>query len=60
MNRLMASGLRFTSGYSPAPLCTSTRRAIQCGTTAARSGAEFRSPWVPAEHTTIPKALTTS
>ena len=50
-------GIRFTSGYSPAPLCTPTRRSILCGTTAARSGTEFRSPWVPADHMTIPKAL---
>ncbi len=57
MNRLMESGLRFTSGYSPAPLCTPTRRSILCGTTAARSGSEFKSPWVPAEHMTIPRAL---
>jgi arylsulfatase A-like enzyme len=55
---LMADGIRFTSGYSPAPLCTPTRRSIQCGTTAARSGTEFASPnWIPADHLTIPKAL---
>jgi arylsulfatase A-like enzyme len=57
MARLVREGLRFTSGYSPAPLCTPTRRSILCGTGAARSGTEFRSRWVPAEHTTIPKAL---
>ena len=57
MARLAKEGLRFTSGYSPAPLCTPTRRCIQCGTSAARSGSEFRSKWVPAEHMTIPKAL---
>jgi len=57
MDRLGRDGMRFTSGYSPAPLCTPTRRSILCGTTAARSGSEFRSPWVPADHTTIPKAL---
>ncbi len=57
MNRIMNEGMRFTSGYSPAPLCTPTRRSILCGTTAARSGTEFRSPWVPADHMTIPKAL---
>ncbi len=56
--KLMQDGMRFTSGYSPAPLCTPTRRSIQCGTTTARSGTEFRSPkWIPAEHLTIPKAL---
>ncbi len=57
MNRIMEEGMRFTSGYSPAPLCTPTRRSILCGTTAARSGSEFKSAWVPAEHLTIPKAL---
>lgn len=57
MNRIMDGGMRFTSGYSPAPLCTPTRRSILCGTSAARSGTEFPSPWVPAEHLTIPKAL---
>ena len=57
MNRIMNGGMRFTSGYSPASLCTPTRRSILCGTTTARSGTEFRSPWVPADHMTIPKAL---
>ncbi|MHC4924735.1 MAG: sulfatase-like hydrolase/transferase, partial [Planctomycetota bacterium] len=57
MVRLAEGGMRFTSGYSPAPLCTPTRRSILCGTSAARSGTEFKSPWVPAEHLTIPKAL---
>ena len=57
MNRLASEGVRFTSGYSPAPLCTPTRRSILCGATTARCGSEFRSKWVPAEHTTIPKAL---
>ena len=58
ITRLMKDGMRFTSGYSPAPLCTPTRRSIQCGTTTARSGTEFPSPkWIPAEHLTIPKAL---
>jgi arylsulfatase A len=57
MSRLAREGLRFTSGYSPAPLCTPTRRCILCGTSAARSGTEFKSPWVPAQHLTIPKAL---
>ena len=57
MNRIAAEGMRFTSGYSPAPLCTPTRRSILCGTTAARSGTEFPSRWVPADHLTIPRAL---
>lgn len=57
MNSLAVDGMRFTSGYSPAPLCTPTRRSILCGTSAARSGTEFASPWVPADHMTIPRAL---
>ncbi len=57
INRIIVEGMRFTSGYSPAPLCTPTRRSILCGTTTARSGTEFKSPWVPADHMTIPKAL---
>lgn len=57
MARLAREGMRFSSGYSPAPLCTPTRRSILCGTSAARSGTEFKSPWVPAEHMTIPRAL---
>lgn len=57
INRLIEGGMRFTNGYSPAPLCTPTRRSILCGTSAARSGSEFASPWVPADHLTIPNAL---
>jgi hypothetical protein len=57
MNRLAREGMRFTSGYSPAPLCTPTRRSILCGAATARCGSEFKSDWVPADHMTIPKAL---
>ncbi|MEO1980570.1 MAG: sulfatase-like hydrolase/transferase [Fuerstiella sp.] len=57
MVRLMQQGMRFTNGYSPAPLCTPTRRSILCGTSAARSGPEFKSSWVPKNHMTIPRAL---
>jgi arylsulfatase A-like enzyme len=57
MARLANGGMRFTSGYSPAPLCTPTRRSILCGASAARCGSEFKSNWVPADHMTIPKAL---
>lgn len=57
LSRLARQGIRFASGYSPAPLCTPTRRSILCGTTAARSGTEFESSWVPADHLTIPRAL---
>lgn len=37
MNRIMNEGMRFTSGYSPAPLFTPTRRSILCRKTADRS-----------------------
>ncbi|TWT80762.1 Arylsulfatase precursor [Planctomycetes bacterium CA13] len=57
MDRIAAEGMRFTSGYSPAPLCTPTRRSILCGSSAARSGTEFKSSWVPSDHMTIPKAM---
>ena len=36
LKRLAKAGMRFQSGYSPAPLCTPTRRSIQCGMTPAR------------------------
>ena len=57
MDRIAKEGMRFTGGYSPAPLCTPTRRSILCGTSAARSGTEFASKWVPADHMTLPRAL---
>ena len=57
MDRIAEEGMRFTGGYSPAPLCTPTRRSILCGTSAARSGSEFVSKWVPADHMTLPRAL---
>ena len=58
MDRLAREGMRFTSGYSPGPLCTPTRRSIQNGMTPARQrGTEFKSAWVPADHLTIPRAL---
>lgn len=58
MTRLASEGMRFTSGYSPAPLCTPTRRSILCGMTTARQrGTEFRSEFEPAKHVTMPRAL---
>ena len=57
MDRIAEEGMRFTGGYSPAPLCTPTRRSVLCGTSAARSGSEFASEWVPADHLTLPRAL---
>ena len=57
LSRIALEGMRFTRGYSPAPLCTPTRRSIVCGASAARSGSEFKSSYVPADHMTLPKAL---
>ncbi|MCM2375060.1 sulfatase [Aporhodopirellula aestuarii] len=57
MSRIVDEGMLFTRGYSPAPLCTPTRRSILCGASAARSGSEFSSTYVPAEHMTLPHAL---
>ncbi len=58
MDRLAREGMRFTSGYSPGPLCTPTRRSIQNGMTPARQrGTEFKSEWTPANHLTLPRAL---
>ena len=57
MDNLADQGVRFTAGYSPAPVCTPTRRSILCGTATARSGSEFVSRFVPKEHTTIPRVL---
>ncbi|HUV67314.1 MAG TPA: sulfatase-like hydrolase/transferase [Sedimentisphaerales bacterium] len=36
IERLMESGMRFTDGYAPAPLCCPTRRSIQVSQTPAR------------------------
>ena len=57
MNRLANGGIRFTSGYSPAAICTPTRRGILFGTTSVRSGSEFRSRWEPMKHLSLPQAL---
>jgi arylsulfatase A-like enzyme len=57
MSRIAQEGMQFTRGYAPAPLCTPTRRSIVCGASAARSGSEFLSTYVPHEHMTMPKAL---
>jgi arylsulfatase A len=57
MNRLANGGIRFTSGYSPAAVCTPTRRGILFGTTSVRSGSQFRSRWEPKKHLSLPQAL---
>ena len=56
--RLAQRGMRFTSGYSPAPLCTPTRRSIFCGMTPARQrGTEFKSEFEWSGRLTLPVAL---
>ena len=58
MARLAAQGMRFASGYAPAPLCTPTRRSIFCGMTPARQrGTEFVSEFDWRGRLTLPKAL---
>lgn len=58
MARFAESGMRFTSGYSPAPLCTPTRRSIFCGMTPARQrGTEFKGEFDWQGRLTMPKAL---
>ena len=58
MERLANQGMRFASGYSPAPLCTPTRRSIFCGMTPARQrGTEFASEFDWTGKLTLPMAL---
>ena len=58
MARLAEHGMRFASGYSPAPLCTPTRRSIFCGMTPARQrGTEFASEFDWEGRLTLPQAL---
>jgi hypothetical protein len=58
LERMAKAGMRFQSGYSPAPLCTPTRRSIQCGMTPARQrGTEFKSTFDWTGRLTIPQAL---
>lgn len=58
MARLASQGMRFTCGYSPAPICTPTRRSIQFGMTPARQrGTEFVGDFHPEGHLSIPQAL---
>jgi arylsulfatase A-like enzyme len=58
MARLAEQGMRFSSGYAPAPVCTPTRRSIQFGMTPARQrGTEFVGDFHPRGHLSIPQAL---
>ena len=54
MDRLARDGMRFSSGYSSAPLCTPTRRSIQFGMTPGHQrGTEFISDFSPKGHLSI-------
>lgn len=58
LERLAKAGMRFSSGYSPAPLCTPTRRSIQFGMTPARQrGTEFVGDFKPEGKLSLPQAL---
>ncbi len=58
IDRLAREGMRFTNGYSPAPICTPTRRSIQFGMTPARQhGTEFVSDFHPQGHPAIAQLL---
>lgn len=41
IDRLAAQGMRMTSGYAPAPICSASRASIMTGKTTARLGFEF-------------------
>ena len=49
LERFARQGMRFSSGYSPAPNCSPTRMSIQTGKTAARLGATDIIEVVPRE-----------
>ena len=58
LERLVDSGMRFSSGYSPSPICTPSRRSIQFGQTPARQrGTQFESDFEPKGKLSIPLML---
>jgi arylsulfatase A len=57
IDRLFKSGMSFTNGYAPAPICTPTRRSIQFGMGAARTGWEFQSDFDPAGHDSLAQMI---
>lgn len=58
MNQIFQQGMRFTSGYAPAPISTPTRRSIQYGMTPARQhGTEFLGSFDPEGKWSIAEAL---
>ncbi|MBK1876123.1 sulfatase-like hydrolase/transferase [Pelagicoccus mobilis] len=58
LEKLASNGVVFSNAYSPAPLCTPTRRSIQFGMTPARQhGTEFLGTFDPAPHLSIAQML---
>lgn len=61
IDRLAATGMRFSHGYAPAAICTPTRRSILYGQSAPRQGPKdgFEEKYHPAQHDflTIPLML---
>lgn len=57
MVRLSENGMNFTSGYSPAPVCTPSRRSIQFGVTPSRGGASFKTDFDPAGKLSLPQMI---
>ncbi len=60
IDRLARGGMRFTSGYAPAAICSPTRRSIQFGQSPARQGEErFKANYHPDNQKllTIPSLL---
>jgi arylsulfatase A-like enzyme len=59
LQRLASRGMRFTQGYSPAALCSPTRRSIQFGQTPVRQGDDQFTTKYPAttDRITIPRLL---
>jgi arylsulfatase A len=62
IDRMAAEGLRFTSFYSVAPLCTPSRAALMTGRYAARMGVDqmrLANVLFPTDQTGLPQAETT-
>ena len=58
LDRLARQGMRFSNGYSPASICTPSRRSIQFGQTPARQrGTLFESDFEPKGKLSIPLML---
>ena len=58
LDRLARNGMRFSNGYSPASICTPSRRSIQFGQTPARQrGTLFESDFEPKGKLSMPLML---